>query len=147
MDCACKVFLGSLSFFPHFAWCSGEHLTEHRVIVTPSAPVTIKPTPRCRGPPGCKWTLSCWLGSAWSPCPNCPASHWRQRVLWVLGIPRCSWCISCSSFSNTAMWWRTGGRPMTWAQWRCWHRDACRLHCRTACRLPSRRRRCSRRDR
>lgn len=99
------------------------------------------------GPPGCIWILSCWLGSAWYLFPNCPESRWRRRVRWAWGTPRCFWCISCSSFSDTAMWWCTGGKLMTWERWRCWHTNACRPHCRTACRLPSRRRRSSRTDR
>lgn len=110
---------------------------------------TIKLTPCCHtslGPPGCIWTLSCWLGSGWSPCPNCPESHWRRRVQWVWGNPRCSWCISCSSFSNTATWLCTGRRPRTWGRWLCWHTDACRPRCHTACRLPSRHRQSSRTD-
>lgn len=113
-------------------------------------PATIKPTPGCRTslrPPGCKWTLSWWRDSAWSPCLNCPGSHWRQRVRWAWGNPRCSWCTSCSSFSSTATWWCTGGRQTTSEQWRCWHTGACKPRCRTACRLLSRRTRCSRRDR
>ena len=120
---------------------------------SPAVPVqttTIKLTPCCRtsrGPPGCIWTLSCWLGSGWSPCPNCPESHWRRRVRWASGTPRCSWCISCSSSSDTATWWCTGWRLTTLARWRCWRTDACRPRCRTACRLPSHHRRCSRTDR
>lgn len=111
---------------------------------------SIKRIPCChtyRGPPGCIWILSCWLGSVLSLCPNCPESHWRQRVQWVWDIPRCSWCISCSSFSNTAMWWCTRGRLTTWGRWRCWHTDACRPRCRKAYRRPSRHRLSSRRDR
>ena len=99
------------------------------------------------GPPGCIWTLSCWPGSALSLCPNCPESRWKRRVRWGWGTPRCSWCTSCSSSLNTAMWWRTGWRQRTWGRWRCWHTGACRPRCRTACRLPSRRTPSSRTDR
>lgn len=45
------------------------------------------------------------------------------------------------------MWWCTGGRQTTSARWRCWRTDACKPRCRTACRLLSHHRRCSRRDR
>lgn len=116
----------------------------------PAAPATIKQTPGCRSsprPPGCKWTLSCWPGSAWSPCLNCPGSHWRQRARWAWGTRRCSWCTSCSSSSGTARWCCRAGRRRPSERWRCWRTGACRPRCRTACRLLSHHTRCSRRDR
>lgn len=100
-------------------WISDQlHVTNPQLSSSPRT-TTIKLTPCCRtspGPPGCIWTLSCWRGSGWSPCPNCLESHWKKTVQSVWGNPHRSWCTSCSSFSNTATWWCTGGRLTTWAR-------------------------------